>query len=152
MKTRERCKHLLNFIANLTTVLVEGLIFAYMWYARYSETIIAPFFRKGNWAVIVMYVLILFFFTYMFGGYKIGYMRIMDIVLCHILAICCSGVVAYFEICMIARDYVSVWPITLVCLGEIVFIVPWVFIVRKLYILLYPPRQMLVIYGDFLPK
>lgn len=152
MKVRERYKHLLNFVANLTTVLVEAGLFAYMWYACYSDTIIAPFFRRGNWAVVILYVLIVFFFTHMFGGYKIGYMRIMDIVLCHILAIGCSGVVAYIEICVIARDYVSALPMTAVCLAEVLFIVPWVFIVRKLYVLLYPPRQMLVIYGDYSPN
>lgn len=151
MKIRERYKHLLNFIANLVTVLVEGGLFAYMWYAYYSDTIIAPFFRRGNWAVVVLYILIIFFFTHMFGGYKIGYMRIVDIVLCHILAIVCSGVVAYLEICIIARDYVSPMPITVVCAAEILFILPWVYIVRKLYVQLYPPRQMLVIYGDYSP-
>lgn len=151
MKIRERYKHLLNFIANLVTILVEGGFFAYMWYECYSDTIIAPFFRRGNWAVVVLYILIIFFFTYMFGGYKIGYMRIVDIVLCHILAIFCSGVVAYLEICIIARDYVSPMPMAAVCAAEILFILPWVYIVRKLYIQLYPPRQMLVIYGDYSP-
>ncbi len=139
-------------MANLVTILVEGGLFSYMWYGCYSETIIAPFFRRGNWAVVVFYVLIVFFFTYMFGGYKIGYMRIIDIVLCHILAILCSGVVAYLELCMVARDYVSAVPITVVCMAEMVFIIPWVYIVRKLYVLLYPPRQMLVIYGDYSPE
>lgn len=151
MKKRERCKHLLNFIANLVTVLVEGGIFAYMWYTCYSENIIAPFFRRGNWAVVILYVLIVFFFTHMFGGYKIGYMRIMDIALCHTLSIICSSVVAYLEICIIARDYANVFPIMMVCLAELIFVLPWVFIVRKLYVLLYPPRQMLVIYGNYSP-
>lgn len=152
MKIRERYKHLLNFVANLITVLVEAGFFSYMWYTCYSESIIAPFFRRGNWAVVVLYVIIVFFFTHVFGGYKIGYMRIVDIILCHVLAIFCSGVVAYLEICIIARDYVSFVPITAVCLAEVAFIVPWVYIVRKLYVYLYPPRQMLVIYGDYSPE
>ncbi len=152
MNIRERSKHLLNFLANLTTIAVEGILFGYMWYTCYSEAIIAPFFRRGNWAVIAMYILITFFFTYVFGGYKIGYMRIIDIALCHVLAIVCSGMVAYIEICMIARDYVSVIPMGTVCLAEIIFILPWVYIVRKFYGYLYPPRQMLVIYGNYSPE
>lgn len=152
MRRRERYKHLLNFVANLITILVEGGLFACMWYSRYSETIIAPFFRRGNWAVVILYMLIVFFFTQMFGGYKIGYMRIVDIVLCHILAIFCSGVVAHIEVCAIARDYVNVMPMVIVCLAEVLFIVPWVYIVRKLYVLLYPPRKMMIIYGEYSPE
>lgn len=152
MRKRDRYKHLLNFFANLMTVLVEVVLFGCMWYQCYSETIIEPFYRRGNWAVIALYALIIFFFTYVFGGYKIGYMRIMDIALCHVLAILCSGVIAYFQICMLARDYVSVWPIGVVCLTELVVILPWVYIIRKVYSALYPPKQVMLIYGDYSPE
>lgn len=152
MKIRERYKHWLNYVANLVTLLVEGGIFAYMWYNFYSESIVLPFFRRGNWAVIALYMLIIFFFTYVFGGYKIGYMRVMDIVLSHILAIGCSGVVAYLQICMIARSYVNFLPLLSAIMTELIFILPWIFIVRKLYAMLYPPRQMLVIYGEYSPE
>lgn len=151
MKIQGKYKHLLNFIANLVTIAVECGIFAYMWYTYYSESIIAPFFRRGDWAVIVLYALFIFLFTHVFGGYKIGYMRIMDIVLCHILAIFCSGIVAYVELCIIARDYVWITPVAAMCVAEVLFILPWVYIVRKLYVVLYPPRQMLVVYGDYSP-
>lgn len=152
MNIREKYKHLLDFVANLMTVLIEGGLFAYMWYSCYSQNIFLPFFRRGNWAVIALYVLIIFFFTYVFGGYKIGYMRIMDIALCHVLAIICSGVVAYFEICMIARDYMNVIPTLTMCLAEIVLILPWIFIIRKISVYFYPPKQLLVIYGDYSPE
>ena len=151
MKIRERYKHWLNFAANLIALLTEGWMFAYLWYTCYSETIVLPFFRRGNWAVIALYVLIVFFFTHVFGGYKIGYMRIMDIVLSHFLAVVCSGVVAYLEICMIARYYVDFRPLILMGTAEMLFLAMWVFVVRKLYARLYPPRQMLVVYGEYSP-
>ncbi len=152
MKIRERYKHWLNFVANLITLCVEGGIFAYMWYTYYSESIILPFFRRGNWAVIAIYMLIIFFFTQVFGGYKIGYKRIMDIILSHVLAVLASAIFAYLEICMIARSYVNFLPIIMVCLAELMFIIPWVAVVRRWYALLYPPRQMLVIYGEYSPE
>lgn len=151
MRIRERYKHWLNYVANLITLLVEGGIFAYMWYTYYSETIIFPFFRRGNWAVIALYMLIIFFFTYVFGGYKIGYMRVMDIILSHVLAVVSGGIIAYLEICMVARNYVNFLPLIMVCITELMFIIPWVAVVRRWYALLYPPRQMLVVYGDYSP-
>lgn len=149
MKIQEKYKHLLNFFANLITVFVETGLFAWMWYTYYASENI--FFRRGNWAVIGLYVLILFFFTKTFGGYKVGYLRMMDISLSHVLAILCSGVVGYLEICMVTRVYSSVVPLLMMIAAEILFVLPWTFVVRKLYDCLYPPRQMLLIYGDYSP-
>ncbi len=151
MKTKEQYKHLLNFGANLISILVEGCAFGYIWYAFYSETIFFPFYRRGNWAVIGFYVLLVFFFTKVFGGYNISYMRMTDIGLSHILAILLSGVAAYFEVCMIARDYVNPEPVLGMMAVQMIFILPWIYIVRKMYGRLYPPRQMLVIYGHYAP-
>lgn len=151
MNTKEQYKHLLNFCANLISLLVEGCIFAYIWYHYYSEAIIMPFYRRGNWAVIGLYVLIIYFFTRTFGGYNIGYMRIADMALSHVLAIFLSGIVAYVELSMIGRVYTNPEPVLAMMAAEVIFVIPWVYITRKLYARLYPPRQMLVIYGHYSP-
>lgn len=149
MNARERYKHLLNYGANLISLLVEGCCFAYIWYNVYEETY--GFYRRGNWAVIGLYVLVIFFFTKVFGGYNIGYMRIPDIALSHILSVFLSGIVGYLELCLVCRDYVSPKPILGVMAVEMIFILPWIYIVRKMYAHLYPPRQMLVVYGEYPP-
>lgn len=151
MNTNEQYKHLLNFGANLITVLVEACAFGFIWYNYYSDAIFMPFFRRGNWAVIGIYVLIIFFFTKVFGGYNIGYLRTADIALSHVLAILLSGIVGYLEICMIGRDYMDPKPTMVMIVVELVVILPWIGIARKLYRRLYPPRQMLVIYGNYAP-
>lgn len=151
MNRLEKCKHLLNFGANLITILVEAACFAYVWYQIYAPGMHDPFFRKGHWAVIGMYILFIFFFTKVFGGYNIGYMRIQDIILSHVLAIILSGVVSYFEVCLIVKEYVNAEPLLAMALVEILFIIPWVIVVRKAYTRLYPPHQMLVIYGNYAP-
>lgn len=149
MNAKEQYKHLLNYGANLLALFVEGAAFAYIWYTVYEGDF--GFWRRGNWAVIGMYVLIIYFFTKVFGGYNIGYMRTTDIALSHVLAIVLSGIVGYLELCLICHDYVSPKPMLGVMAVELIFILPWVYVVRKLYAWLYPPRQMLVIYGQYPP-
>ena len=149
MNLKEQYKHLLNYGANLITLLVEGLCFGYIWYIVYEEQF--GFWRRGNWAVVGLYVLVIFFFTKVFGGYNIGYMRMTDIALYHILSILLSGIVGYLELCLICRDYVEPAPMLVVMAVETGFILPWIYIIRKLYTKLYPPRQMLVIYGHYAP-
>ena len=148
---KEQYKHLLNFFANLIMLAVQTALFAYVWYNHYAVGFYL-FYRKGHWAVIGFYVLIIFFFTKTFNGYKIGYLRIMDICLSHILAIILGGIAGYVEICMIKRDYADPKYIIAISLIEIVFAVFWVYFVRRIYTTIYPPRDVIFIYGEYPPE
>ncbi len=150
---REKYKHLLNFTANVISLTVEAALFAWLWYIVYIPMLDEEnrLFRRGNWAVIGLYVLFVFFFTKVFGGYRIGYMRLSDIVLSQTLAVILSTGVTYLEICLVANDYLPMQPLILMALMDIGFLVQWVILVRNAYRRLYPPRQMLVIYGHYAP-
>lgn len=148
---KEQYKHLLNFFANFTMLAVQTILFAYIWYHYYAVGLYL-FYRRGHWAAIAFYVLIIFFFTKTFNGYKIGYLRIMDICLSHILAIILGGMAGYIEVCLIKRDYADPKYLIAITLIEIVFAVFWVYIVRRLYTTIYPPRDVIFIYGDYPPE
>lgn len=148
---KEQYKHLLNFFANFIMLAVQTALFAYVWYHYYAVGFYL-FYRKGHWAVIGFYVLIVFFFTKTFNGYKIGYLRIMDICLSHILAIILAGIAGYIEVCMIKRDYVDPKYMIIISIIEILFAVFWVYNVRRLYLRIYPPRDVIFIYGEYPPE
>ena len=153
MRYRERYKHLLNALAGFLMWAVQVAGFAYIWYQVYVPGMAVEdrFWDRGNWAVIGMYGLILFFFTQVFGGYRIGYNRITEMVLSNYIAVVCTNIIEYFQLCMIMNDYVLVYPLAALMVAELVFIVPYVYFVRKLYVQMYPPRKMLVVYGDYPP-
>lgn len=148
---KEQYKHMLNFFANFIMLAFQCILFSYIWYKYYS---VGPylFYRRGHWAAIGFYMLIIFFFTKTFNGYKIGYLRIMDICLSHILAIILGGFAGYIEICLIIRDYVDPRPLAIISLIEICFAIVWVYYVRHIYTILYPPRDVIFIYGDYPPE
>ena len=79
MRKRERYKHLLNLFANFVMLVAETAMFAFIWYKMYVPELEDKFWNRGNWAVIGMYALVLFFFIRTFGGYRIGYLRITDL-------------------------------------------------------------------------
>ena len=150
---KERYKHLLNRIAGVLLWLFQLFLFAYTWYQVYIPMMNAEdrFWNKGNWAVIGMYGLYVFFFTQVFGGYKIGYLRIVEICLSDFLAIFCANVVEYFQLCLIMNAYVSVKPLVILAIVECIIVVPYVYFVRKIYVQMYPPRKMIVVYGEYAP-
>ncbi|MFP3153692.1 sugar transferase [Lachnospiraceae bacterium ZAX-1] len=157
MGKKEQYKRLLNYAASLWILAVETFMFGYMWYTYYvviMENMDRGFYRRGNWAVIGMYTLIVFLFTRAFGGYSIGYLRIADVCLSQVLALFASNVVGYLQIQItIASDqYLPVRPILQLTTAELVVILPSIFIIRYLFTRLYPPRKMIVIYGEYSPQ
>lgn len=152
MNSKDQYKRLINFIARVILLGGQAAVFAYVWYTIYSENILVPFYRRGNWAVIGIYMLIMFFFTKSFGGYKVGYLRMSEVCLSQLLAIICSNIVGYFEIVLISREYLSPCPLIILAVVEIVMMFPWVYITRVVFIRLYPPRRLLVVFGERSPK
>jgi exopolysaccharide biosynthesis polyprenyl glycosylphosphotransferase len=149
---KEQYKRLINFIARIIILAGEAVTFTLMWYYCYVSNYDYIFFRRGHWALIGIYVLILFFFTRSFGGYRIGYARMSDVALSQVLALFCANFIEYFQLCMILKAYLN--PIPLVCLTlvDLILIFPWIYITRRIFVTLYPPRKMIVVYGDRSPK
>lgn len=151
MSERKGYKHLLNYCANLIMLLFEMLCFAYVWFQYYNPQMTNKFSERGHWGVIGLYVLLTFFFTKNLGGFNIGYMEASDIIISHVLAVIMSNAVEYFIVVLAVRNYVLVYPLVAMTVAEIVFAILWTQLVRNMYQRLYPPRRMLVIYGNYPP-
>lgn len=149
--SKEQYKRLINFIARVIILAGETVLFALVWYQMYVGYKYV-FFRRGHWAVIGLYALLLFFFTRSFGGYRIGYAKLADVALSQVLALLCCNFIEYFEICMILKDYVTPLPLVYLTGMELVLIFPWIYLTRRVFVTLYPPRKMIVVYGDRSPK
>ena len=144
MRYRQRYKHLLNVTAAVLLWLIQVAGFAYIWYAIYvpGMSIENRFWYRGNWAVVGMYGLFLFFFTKVLGGYRIGYSRIVEMVISNYIAIIAANAVEYFQLCLISNSYVPALPLAFLVVLELIFVVPYIYTVRKLYLSMYPPRKI----------
>ncbi len=155
MRKRDRFKRLITFFEGFVILAIHTILFTYLWYGFYQrelELLDISFWRRGNWAVVGFYALIMYLFTNLYGGFKIGYLRLMDVLYSQMLSLLCTNVIAYLQICLISREYLTVRPLLLMTLAQVVIILVWVFICKSIYALLYPPRQMLLIYDDRSPK
>ncbi len=150
---KEYYKRLINLIAIAIAVLFETVSFGYVWYAQYAPALYEHsqrfFYRRGNWALIGLYVLVLVLLTDAFDGYKITYMRLRDIILSHVPAIILANIIGYIEVVLVGVFYISPKPLILLSLVQIVFIMLWAYCTRRTYVSLYPPRKLLLIYGKY---
>ncbi len=152
MNQRERFKKLILFIANAAVTVAATAVFGYIWFTRYSNHLSIQYGFWGHYAIIGIYAFILILLTKIFGGFKIGYLKTTDVILSQILAILISNIVAYMQVTLIVHKYTDVLTIVKMTCLDFGIMIPWTIIVRYILTKLYPPRQMIVVYGDYSPK
>lgn len=136
------------------SIAIFGLVilaFAYVWYTDYNYNLMTGdkfFNRKGNWLIIALYGLMQLFFTKIYGGYKVGYYKISNIIYSQMLSITLVNGLIYFVISLVGRQLVDLTPIFKLTFIDAFIIVAWTYVVSKIYEQLFPPRRLLVIYSN----
>lgn len=148
MKEYEQYKRLIKTLYGLMLLSIQILLYWCVWTGYYNNNIELPFFRKGNWLMAAFYGLILFFFSKVYSGFKVGYLKKTDIIYSQILVLICSIGVEYIQIALLDRHFVNPWPLIFLLLVQIVFIIFWTNLYYWLYSSLFPPWRMLLIYGE----
>lgn len=148
MIKRERYKRLLKFASSAVILFVEVALYWFIW-VDYLNTIIEfPFFRKGNWLIAALYVALLLFFANTYGGLKIGYLRRANLIYSNVIAIFWVNVLSYFQLALIDKKFHSPLVFILLSLVDIICVTIWVFVFQWIYAKVFPPKQLLLVYGE----
>ena len=97
MKKREQYKRLLLAAAALIILGAMTGIFAFVWFRCYGD-IGAITFVRGNYVIIGLYAMMLFFFYNLYGGLKIGNARGFDILYSQIHSVLCVNAITYLQL------------------------------------------------------
>lgn len=123
------------------------LLWSGVWGKYYGDIIARPFGYKGDGLVIVVYGLLLLFFTHIYGGYRIGYHKCGDVIYSNVLAVLIANSFTYLQTCLLGAGIMDVRPFLVLTAAEILAAALWAYFATKLYLKLYPPHKMLMIYG-----
>ena len=145
---RDRYKRFISFGAALVLLAVLTGIFAFIWYKYYSEAIVLPYYRRGNWVLIGIYGLLTILFFKAYGGFKLGYLKKTDMLFSQLISMACVNTVAYFLISLIGRRFMDGVPLVLMTFTDFGVISLWTVFTGKLYFLMYPPRRLIILYGS----
>lgn len=122
--------------------------FAFIWYRFYSDFLLLPFYRRGNWVMILLYAVLVLLFGKAFGGLKVGYLKRSDSFYSQMLSMFCVNLVTYLQVSLISRHFARLLPFVILMGIDLIILLLWIFFCNKLYFQLYPPRRLVVVYGD----
>lgn len=118
--------------------------FIEVWITSYVESL---FSHKGNYVVILSYVILFITFSVLYGAFKIGINRIHELIYSFTLAVFFTNLIMYLELSLIARQLVSVFPMVVCAAYQIAVVSVCSYCANVIYFKTHPVRRVLAIFN-----
>jgi len=154
MKERkfEQFKRIYKFVEVLVTVSCVTSVFAYLWYEFFNGMMKEGFDGKGNLLILAVYFILFLLFNKIFGGFEVGFYRLVNALLSQYLAIFCTNIVICIQVILLIGDLYKIKEVVLL-IGlitpiQMVLTTIIVTISNRSHSHLFPAWRMLLIYED----
>lgn len=154
MHKRDKYKRfIMGLICSVLVIFLAGT-YMYVWQTRYnimldSSRIRADWFGwKGNILILGIYLVLIFLFSRIYNGFRIGLLRVSDIIYSQGLSVFFINVITYVQICLLERSVAEIAPMAIKTAADLAFIIVWAFFSNKLYSKIYSAKKMVIIYGS----
>lgn len=152
MRRIETVKRMIILQLSFIGLLLHTAIYAYFWFEEYYPFLKVHrnfrYYFRGHVLIILIYFVLLFFFSNTYGALKIGYLKPMDIFISQFFSLLFVNVISYFQISLMANWVVKIAPIAKTMLFQTMIAGVWVFICNAFYYKAFPPRGILIVHGE----
>ena len=138
----------ISFFTNTLLILFHVFLFSWIWYKEYHPGLLVPYYGKGNYVIILFFMFLLLVFNQVFGGLKLGYYKLLESIVARILGLCVAYFFMYFIVSLLSYRMVSPIFMLFAMVIGVLYNVGWTYLTNFVYYRIYPPRKMLLIYGD----
>ncbi len=147
-RKREQYKRIINLFASMIIIALFTLSFSEVWNKSYNDIMEDPFWKNGNILLVLIYGVMYIFIANSFGAFHLGYYTELSLIGSQILGTLGTNTIMFVIISLIGRGRLSVRPMLYLTVYDLFILVLWVYVFSALFSKLYPPRRMLMIYGN----
>lgn len=150
VKKFESAKRLIIMGLSVIGLLLMTAVYAYAWFHVYYTPVRLrlKFYFNGHVLVLLIYFVLLSFFSSTYGGTKVGYLKASDVFFSQTFSLLAVNVISYFQISLMANWLVAVPPMIEMTLLQLAIAGVWTYLSNRLYYRLYPPRKLLLVHGE----
>ena len=141
----EDTKGTVRALETLAEVALLTLVYYLTWKNMYDFFMFA---YKGKYVLAGVYAVLLFLFFENSDSTKFGQLHWTDLAVAQVISLALVNLITYFQLCLIANKMISVVPMLVLSASEAVLALLLVLCFDKLYFKLYPPHDMLLVFGS----
>ncbi|MBO7338789.1 MAG: exopolysaccharide biosynthesis polyprenyl glycosylphosphotransferase [Lachnospiraceae bacterium] len=146
----EACKRLINLGLSFLSLALTVAIFAYFWLKHFQYSLVDDlrFFRNGYILEIAIYGVVLYAFSKLYGGTRLGYLKNSEIIFSQVFATVIADVIIYGQLSLMAKELFYYKLFIWMFLMQAVVLVLYTSIANRLYRRMFPPRKLLLLHGE----
>lgn len=135
----------IKLIKILNIVLIT-LPFAVCWMGYYAERTESPYYAKGNWLIIALFLIIYTIYVQVYDALLLQLSRISAMVYSQALSAMISDVILYIVCWLLTKHLPAVWPLLFAFFTQLLLSVLWSYGANRWYFHTFPPKRTAVIY------
>ena len=136
---------LLHFWNAVNVGLITSL-FAVCWYGYYAQRIAHPFFDRGNWMVVALYLLLYVIFAQIYEAYEVSLQKVSMLIYDQALAALMADGITFIVIWLLMLHFPNPLPGLATLAGQVVLAGAWSLIANKLYYGTTKAKKTMVVY------
>ena len=149
MFNSQQKRQALMTIFSMVLTLVNGALFAFIWYRYYKRKMyIFPFFAKGDFIVILLYTALYCVFAQLYGGFDVTFHGPGELTYSHAVSAVLSGGIMYLVTALLMRAVPNVLPMLALVALSVLAGGLWAWSVKKLTGRLLAARRIVLIFDN----
>lgn len=135
----------LRLVKVLNAVLVT-IPFGVCWYMAYAQNLAEPFFRKGNWLIIVLFFVLYITYGRIYEAFRVSLSRISELIGSQLLALLISDGIIYAITWLLMKTFPPVLPLLGTFVIQLLLASLWCVTAHKWYFRTHKAKKTAVIY------
>jgi len=119
-----------------------------MWRYNYNNILIKAFVFRGYVSIGMFYLLEFALFSYVFGALRHGYNKLANVILSQIITIIFVNIIMYLQTILMVLRLVNPRPLIELSMFQIIILCLLSYFINRIYLKLYPPRNIAVLYEN----
>lgn len=149
MQATSKFKHNLALrTVKIMNVIIMTVPFMLCWFLYYGSRIRVPYYRTGNFLIIILFMVLYMVFGRLYDAFVINLSKISEIIYSQFLAVSFTDLIMYIIICLLSSKLANLWPGIACLVGQIIVSSCWALCVYKWYFKTFDPVPTIIVYEN----
>ena len=142
-------KRIIIRLIKLMDIIAVTAVFGGVWMHFYASNVYRiPFYNKGNWVVIALFMITYYYLAHLYQGFFIHISRVSEIIYAQDLAAVLADAFLFAVTILLSRRIPNVLPMLLCLLGQSCVIFCWSSFAHRWYFTHFHRKETIIIFGE----
>lgn len=132
----------------IMNVIIMTVPFMLCWFLYYGSRIKVPYYRTGNFLIIILFMVLYMVFGRLYDAFVINLSKISEIIYSQFLAVSFTDLIMYIVICLLSSKLTNLWPGIACLAGQVLVSSCWALCVHKWYFKNFDPVPTIIVYEN----